>query len=260
MPKDKPVYSYYINGFSFLNKNIELYLIFIAFLFINTLFSLLGKSVVGLILSLLSIIIRTLQFGYQLSLPVFLHQKQKGVKLTYNFILDTTMRTTKRSLIPGMLFGILLLVCFLLYLGIIFAFQKVDTSNINILSQQLKNIIYQPNLYYIIPITIVFSYWVFFSIFFSLEMNSFGDSITKSINYSLKNLIFTLILISIYIVVNFIVRVAIQGLLLENQVELKWWSFLYQSLTSYSSFGLTASALLYYQDHTKTSLQREKTK
>lgn len=251
MPKEKAVYGYFLNGFSFFNKNIEIYLVLVALNLVTTLLPVQAKSIFGLIFLLMSIVVTVFQQGYTMSVPVFLAQKKNGKNLSYKYIRDITLQVTKRLIVPALIFALLFVLYIIAFIIVASAISNGDVEKMKAINQQLQNWIRHPNYLGILPFSLIFSFFSFFSIFFSLKKYGFISSIKKSITFSFKNLRFVILAFLISIVSGYVIRAVVPGTLLESQVGLKWWSFLYQSLSMYPSLVVTASALLYYQDHQK---------
>src|SRR3989344_783908 len=227
MPKEKAVYSYFLNGFSFLNKNIEIYFVLIVLILINTLLPVQDKSIIGLAFLLPSITLTVFQWGYNLSVPIFLVQKKSDKKLSYIYIRDTTVQTTKRLIVPALILAILFTLFIIIFIIVISAISNGDVEKIKTINQQFQNWVQNPIHLGLLPFSFIFALFSFFPIFFSLEKYGFIDSIKKSITFSFKNLRFVVLLLAINIVSGLVIRAIIPGPLIETQIRSKLWSFLY---------------------------------
>lgn len=251
MPQRKAAYHYFIEGFSFLNKNIEIYLLLIVISLASTLLSIHSRSIFGLIFLFIGLFLTAFHWGYLTSVPVFFVQKKNGKKLSYKYILDVSLQVTKRLIVPILILGLLF---FLFIIGFLIVEQTVTNGNVEkmkAINQQLQNMIRQPNYFVIFLSSLIFSFFSFFSIFFSLEKYSFINSIKKSVTFSFKNLQFIILAFLITIVSGYVIRAVIPASLIGTTVGITWFGFFYQGLMLYPSLVVTASALLYYQDYQK---------
>lgn len=221
MPQRKAAYHCFIEGFSFLNKNIEIYVVLIAIGLISTLLSIHSRSIFGLFFSLAALALNVFYWGYIVSVPVFFTQMKNGKHLNYKYIRDITLQTIKRLIVPMLIIGPSFI---LLITSVLFVQSIISNSDVEKMIMTSQNIIKHPN-YLVIFL---------FSFFFSF-----------------KHLRFVVLAFLITIVSDYLIRAVIPVSLIETTVGIKWWGFFYQGLSLYPSLVVTASALLYYQDYQK---------
>lgn len=235
--------NYFINGFSLANRSLEIYLIGIGLSLFGVLAGLLEGNILGKILQLVSFITVFFTFGYQMSVPLLLTHKQESKQLVFKSIWEIVLRNSKRMILPVILFGILFMVLFfaLIILWVVMS----HPSNSKDMVAAMKNFIEQLrnwNPFFII-FGAIFSLFAFTPIYFSIENKGFFASVKRSVSFSFKHLNFMMLLILIgainYTVIT-LIRVPI-----ENRLAL----FVLTAFTQYTGLIISASTLLYYQDH-----------
>lgn len=235
--------TYFKRGFSLANKTLTLYLGLLGLTVISDLISTLSGSdntVVNILSIFISLIIALFYTGFILSLPAFLLFKQQD-KLQAKQIFQTTMRNTKRILLPTIIISVLAVIVLIMIVATTLLSSNPQQS-FEATAQIAKDLIYKWNIY-AFAIYLAMTFFAYTSIYFSIEKQGFWKSLIQSISTSLKNLKFLLVLMLLNAVTYTAPRI-IFGIFNQTTWERTyiWPAFIY-----YVDFILTASVLYYYQ-------------
>lgn len=228
--------NYFSQGFTLANKSFEVYLVTLILIVMSSINAFIPKPPWPEAISTVYFIISTLlYFGFSLSTPVFLREKQHGKALNFRTVFLTTLQNTKRILLPGIVLFIIMIA-----LGIFSMFIIYTSNNKEQIIQSLRSI---GTLNGRDPISLISfaltSFFVFTSFFFSLDNKNLLISIKNSIVTSFKHLSYILIIAVISIISTILVSFI--------PLDKPWLIFLKDSISSYIGFIIIASTLSYYQ-------------
>lgn len=235
----KTLTSYFSAGFALTNKSLDLF-VFLALLSVGNLLPYLWESNTVLFF-LLSIIAFSIYFGFAMSLPVFLTDKQKSKALPPKTLITTTIKNIKRVILPLIVIFILsglfvLLAIFALVLVIISTGGTMTTAQAFLDNPQGLRFIS-------IPLISLLSVFTFSSIYFSLENNGVFSSLKQSLVFSIHHFRFVFIVM----VIEFIT----EGVWAIIQIPsgLSIIAIVQTIVREYVTLFIIASSLLYYQAH-----------
>lgn len=239
--QQRSIVQYFLKGFSLTNQSLDIFfisvLLFLPFLFSNFM----PHTILGKILSALSIVLIFITLGFNLSLPVFLVQRQQKKALDYREIIKVVLKNTKRIILPSISLFILLTILLILSLILTAIFIHPSREEATSFFQNIGEG-WQP-----IFLTIVLiSFLEFTSFFFSLEHNGLLNSIKKSVLVAFNNLYYVSI-VTLFSVISYFITGFIP-------IEPFWGQLARTLLGGYIGFALTASSLFYYQTVIKRSL------
>ena len=247
--KENNIKDYFIQGFSLLNRNIDLYFLALLFTLISFLIQHLYKLhlPIGFIITILSLVITVLSVSYSLTIPYFLSYKQIGKKLDYGFLWRTILHNAKRLILPIIVLTLIAVIAFIVIgIGIIVVVPlhvKNPQDFVRFLTQQG----WIP--WYVLFTTIfavIFSFFTFTSIFFSVENLGIFNAWIKSIAFSFKNIEFVVLIMAISVMADFIT--SFTSLI---PFDRTFTTYLALIPTQYIHLGILASSLLFYQDRKK---------
>ncbi|MDP3724019.1 MAG: hypothetical protein Q8R11_00110 [bacterium] len=233
MNKITSLFSYFSSGFALTNKSFDIYLISLALLLLFELPSLPLDFSLSVVLSLLSTIGLAVNFGFSISIPVFLLQKQQDKPLDLRRVVSVTIQNTKRAILP--LFYLFILgIIFLVFLVI---FLHPTREQAWQFFQDWANSGNKDPRLLILPI--ILSFFVFTSFLFSLEQRGFFRSMKDSVLLSFRNLPYLVLIIIIE---------AVSWSVISFLPSSEFWSqFLRYVISLYISLVIAASTLFYYQ-------------
>lgn len=235
--------NYFSKGFSLANRSLEIYLIGLGLSLIGVFANLLSGSIIGKILQFVSFISLFFTFGYQMSVPLLLTFKQQAKPLEFNNAWNIILRSTKRMILPVILFGILFMVLFFSLL--IWVVVMSHSSNSQEIVASVQNLVIQLRNWN--PLFIIFgsifSFFVFTPIYFSIENKGFFASMKKSISFSFKHSNFIVLLILINAINYTIIT------LIRIPIENPLGQLVLTAITQYIALIISASTLLLYQSH-----------
>ncbi len=243
------VVDYFFRGFSLLNRNIELYLIAFLFTLASFFLQYLNKLPfpLGLIISVIYLIVTVFSLSYTLSIPVLLEYKQQGKSLNYNNLWKIIIQNAKRLIIPVMVLIPIATIAFVIISIIVIKSLNVkNTGEFIKLIYLIYNIQLGWNPIYIIFIsifTIIFSFFIFTSIFFSIENLGIFSAWSQSITFSFKNMRFMGLVIAVALITNSVAKFIISA-----PFDRIFVSYLSLIPAQYVSLALISSSLLYYKD------------
>lgn len=189
--------NYFRDGFVLANKSLEFAFITILFsLFFSYIPQLFGGSLVNIFLNLINVIVVFFSFGFTFSLPLFLLNKQKNKITDWNYIFETTIKNTKRLIIPGILLIVSIFVFTFVVLFSLALMLRGSSIQITQFLDQFGRSLSNWNLFMVI-FTLAESLLIYTPLFFSLESKGLFDSIKKSLLYAFRHFKFTLIIIGI---------------------------------------------------------------
>lgn len=237
---EKTTFSYFLKGFSLANRSLDIFVISLFFLLFGQFSFLFQDLLVRNILQLIDFILLFFNFGFFMSIPVFLLWKQQNKSLNYHVFWSTLTRNTKRMIIPTILYLILIMIVGFSFLFAVAAtIHPANSQQFAVIIQNFTNQLKNWNPLFIINGAIV-SLFVFTSIYFSVENNGFFASAKKSLAMSLKNLNFIVIIILISAT-----TYSISTLL---SIPSNSGSYLISiAISQYVSLVVIASTLYYYQ-------------
>ena len=247
MYRKQSVLNYLSKGFSLANHSLDIYLISVSLLLINSLSLHNLPSPFGIILSILTtFILFFVYFGFNLSIPLFIQEKEKEKALNYHKVYKTVIENTKRIILPAILFLTLFFVAAVALLSTYYLIANSQgTSDKQISSSIVEQLIglligWNPvAIAFSLVSSIIFSFLTFTSIFFSIEDKGIFRSIAQSVVLSSKHLHY----ISIIILVNLITSLIFKLF----PIEQTWGRMLISALSQYVNLIITASSLLYYR-------------
>lgn len=225
---------YFIDGFKFTNKNLDLFLILLSVSFVSMLLPL-SNQFIGNLQKIASFIWLFIYFSFQLSVPVFLLQKQKEQKISYTLILNTTLANTKRIILPSLVFGVILFVLFMgfmIFTTFISPLPKETNPTYNLNFSNRMNL-------FINSIIILLSLFHFTSFYFSLEKKSLFSSLKKSLITTYHHPRYIGIILFIYLahgILMSVIPIQLSNLLIIQIIT-----------TSYMGLITGYASLLYYQ-------------
>lgn len=229
--QQKSIFQYFLKGFSFANQSFDIFIITLFFGSSIYLPDLSGNLQIDLLYGLLFLIL----MGFNLSLPVFLIQKQQKQKLNYGEILKVIVNNTMRLLIPGIILFIILVLLVITSFVLVGLFLQPSNSQVTNFFKNIGQPGPQPIFMLLIaPLTFL----AFTPFFFSLENKNLLISIKQSIQVSFKNLYFIGILMVINIIYYFLISFLPSDF---------WGSVVTTVLAGYTTLFLTTSTLFYYQ-------------
>ncbi len=240
--RQKSMINYFLNGFSLINRSLDIFLISLL-LSLPTLLSIYTQnSFFVKVLQLLGFILFFISTGFMVSLPVFLIQKQQKRALDHRQIVGVTLKNTKRIILPGILLFIFFTILLGLSIVLVVIFLHPSKDQVTIFFQNFGKG-WQP--IFLIPITLI-AFLEFTSFFFSLEHNGLLSSIKKSIVAAFNNLHYTSIVILISII-----SYSLTGFI---PIDTFWGQLARMVLGGYIALVVTASSLFYYQNIIKRAL------
>ncbi len=230
--KNKPLQSYLIAGFSFANKNLDLYLISLSF----SLLSIFIASQKSILVSLITIIITLIGTGYFFTLPLLLVYRKQKKKFAYDFFVFQTLSNTSKLILP---FLLLLIGLIGLSIFTVLFFQLIQPIKIS--SDQIINILFEGKFF---PVVFAFTMPIFIvtSFFFTLEKNSFYVAFLKAIRYNMDNPL----LYGVFFVIGLIPYLLND---LNFNLNIYLLILIGQASNYYVLFILVSSGLLYFQDN-----------
>lgn len=229
--QQKSIFQYFLKGFSLTNQSFDIFIIALFFGSLIYLPDLSENLQVDLLYGLLLLIL----MGFNLSLPVFLLQKQQRQKLNYGEMLQVITNSIKRLLIPAVILFVVFILLFIISAVLVGLFLQPSNSQVTNFFQNIGQPGAQPIfMLLIVPLTFL----AFTPFFFSLENKNLLISIRQSIQVSFKNLYFVGILMVINIIYYFLIR------FLPGDF---WGQAVTTVLAGYTTLFLTASTLFYYQ-------------
>lgn len=240
--QQRSLVQYFLKGFSLTNQSLDIFFISVLLLLPSLFSNFMPHTILGKILSALSIVLICITIGFNLSLPVFLVQKQQKKSLDYREIIKVVLKNTKRIMLPGIALFILLIIFLILSLILTAIFIHPSREETTSFFQNIGEG-WQP--IFLIPVVLI-SFLEFTSFFFSLEHNGLLNSIKKSVLVAFNNLYYMSIVILISAISYFIT-----GFI---PIEPFWGQLARTLLGGYIGFALTASSLFYYQTVIKRSL------
>lgn len=237
----KQVIDSFQKGFSLTNKSWGLFLLALSLPLLSNIFPLLGNSFIGITLQVVGFLSIFIDFGFSVSLPIFLVYKQQGKSLSFGKIVSTTLLNTKRLMLFTILILLFMFIGGLLSLFLIAIFLYGGNFDF------MQNL--PPGLYFwdfmLALIIGLCSFFTFAPIYFSLEKNGVLSSIKKSVSFSFKNLNFIMVLfvisVSTYLVL---------ALFLNNHQNL-YQLFIRNTIYAYELLLISAASLIFYQNLTK---------
>lgn len=238
--KHKDSIQYFRDGFSFVNRNVYLILIGLGMYGILDSIDLLQENASPGPLLLLSLTLEACSIGYFTALPVFFERIRKQQSVAIRMVLSTTMRITIRLILQALPFFFLLLV--ILFLLVLIMSLTGDSDFMQYLPDNATGWFLM-----MLPLLILSSLFVFEPMYFSLERMTLFDSLKRSAIFSVHHLQFTGIIALIYVGQSLILNI--------NNLQLtrggtNWSTILLTAITTYVSYGIMASAWLYYSDNT----------
>ncbi len=232
-------FDYFKKGFFLVNKTGGLLLFGLSLSLLGSLPDFLGDSFLKGTLQVIGFLILFFEIGFAFSLPLFLLGKQEGKSVGFGDILSTSLRNTKRLLLPSILLLIILIV--IAVLSFFLVAQFVYGGNFNFMERSTQGFSAWNFLFtFLIGL---FSFGTFTSIYFSLEKNGLFSSIKKSINLGIKNLDFIMILFVISASIDLVL-----ALFLNNYQSL-WQLFVRHTIYQYEMLLFVAASLIFYQSH-----------
>jgi len=245
--KENNIKDYFIQGFSLLNRNIDLYFLALLFTLISFLIQHLYKLhlPIGFIITILSLVITVLSVSYSLTIPYFLSYKQIGKKLDYGFLWRTILHNAKRLILPIIVLTLIAVIAFIVIVIIVVVqlHVKIPQDFIRFLTQQGWNPWY---VLFTTIFTVIFSFFTFTSIFFSVENLGIFNAWMKSIAFSFKNIGFVVLIMAISVMAGFIT--SFTSLIPFDRTLVTYLALI---PTQYIHLGILASSLLFYQDRKK---------
>lgn len=211
-----------IESFSLANKNLDIYLLGIFILLLQTFIAKFNN-----LLSFLTIFIG---FGFYISIPLFIEDKIKTKVLNLKKVFTTTMKNSRRLIIP-----IILAVCItlLLFFSLMFMLGIQKT-------QDTLSLLAKDNLILGI-LSILSSPFSFTSIYFSIEgigiLKALGESFKISIEHPKS-----LFLIAILSVVSLVLRSLVLSLYADEL-----GNFIFAAITQYFGLLIASYTLLVYR-------------
>lgn len=238
MNKEKSLFNYFSDGFALTNKSLEVYLIALVLTLIALLNSIFPNSPYSGIFSLLLFITTIMSVGFSLSAPVFLLQKHQNKPLALQNMLSTTIKNTRRIILPLILIFILFIVLFIATSVLTAIFLYPTKEQVFQFFQSWDRFSKGWHPIFLIP-SILFSFFVFTPFFFSLEYKGLLVSIKKSVALSFRNLSY-IALVALVSIISY----SVTSLL---PIAETWGLLLRPAITVYLNLVVTASTLFYYQ-------------
>lgn len=232
----KKTFDYFSKGFSLANKSFDLLLIAVSFVLVGQFNLLVHNQVINNFLNFINFILMFFNFGFVLSIPLFLLWKQQNKPLNYTAIWATTLKNTKRSIIPIIFIIFLFLVILVITALILLATGPPTPEQIKAL---IDSLLHKWNPIFFI-LGIILSFFAFTSIYFSIEESGLLTSIKKSITFSFKNLTFIGILIVIYTLIY-----SLSTFMSDSSNN--WIYVIKFIINEYLGLIITASVLYFYQ-------------
>ncbi|OGH48434.1 MAG: hypothetical protein A3G66_01460 [Candidatus Levybacteria bacterium RIFCSPLOWO2_12_FULL_39_17] len=245
--------NYFLKGFYLANRSLDIYLLLVFLTLVAFLPSLLGQSIIGKILQFITIPLFLIQFGFWMSIPSFLVDKQQHKLINYRNLVIITLRNAKRLIVPSIilsiLFGILALLL-IFYAAFSYAKSGGDPSQIIRAIQNLTQSLLRWNpVFFIFPA--LFSFFVFTSIYFSLENKGFFGSVKRSVIFGFKNLNYIAIVFLIYAIFYSISSLFPPTFEVPLSAQTNLGLLIRGILGQYMFLIIVASSLLYYQSKVK---------
>lgn len=235
-------FEYFIQGFTFLNKHLQIYLISILFAVATLFVSMLSGSSLNFIQPIALLIIIVFSLSYNLSVPIFYRDLQEKKNVPSDYIWEIIQKNLKRILIPLLiLFFIAILLVIIIGLLLFSLHIRINGYNaIFIRGLSLGSFIFS------FVASLVTSTLIFTAIFFSIEKFGLLSSLKKSLIFSSKNFNFVVVVFFISFLFNIII--ASLGIFDKNMYI---HAFIRSIISSYLYFGFVASSLFYYQQKQK---------
>lgn len=234
---------YIIKGFILLNKNIEIFLFIIPFVFIHSLDTLLPQFLPSWAKDWI-VLLLILPVIYEFSVPKLLACKLENKALDISYILKTYWANLKRMIIPGSIF----LICIFL-IFILFAMISLPISGETSLEEEFfKKFFSDPsssfNIFGMIFGSLLGALLIFAPTLFSIENNNFFSSLKKSFRYALKKLSYSIFIFIVLYITGFI------HIVIYHSSE-NLGPFISALVYEYVIIGLYIGAFLFYKDNIK---------
>lgn len=232
-----PNIQYFKKGFTLTNKSLAVFLFGLLLSLLNSLTELSLKPFSIEIPWVAGFLISLIEFGFALSVPLYLVKKQEGKSLSLGDFLSTTLISTKRSALPIMF----LMVIFITISVLIFilAAQFIYGGNFDFIHDN-------PQVFGVFNLLLAFfigltSFATFTSIYFSVERNGFFASVKKSVSLSIKNLDFIIILF----IISTFTYLTLSSFL--NNYQNFWQNLVKSIIYQYEGLLIASTSLIFYQ-------------
>lgn len=244
----KTLTSYFSAGFTLANRSLDLFALLALLAVVNLLPYLTEANI--LVFFALSIITFSIYFGFAMSLPVFLTDKQKNKTLTFTTLIATTIKNVKRAILPLIVIFMLSLILFVLLAIFVFSIILSAGGNVTTVSTFLHNNNTQGLRFISVLLLSLFSVFTFSSIYFSLENNGVFSSLKQSVVFSFHHFRFVLIVM--------VIELLTEGVweIVNIPFDLSVVGVARTIVREYVTLFIIASSLLYYQTHKQTDLQK----
>lgn len=250
--------NYLINGFSLTNKALDILLIGVLLSLSAFIPYFLPRSLakISIALMLINFLVVFIDFGFRMSIPVFLVNKQKNKPLKYKYLRNTVLHNAKRMLLPGflliLLMAVIVFVLFVIAIIVLAMNSGGDSKQMISAIQNLPNSIKGWNLASSILAGLL-SFFVFIPIYFSIENYGIVGSMKRSVVFGFKNLNYMSLVILVSVISSYLFGLlpisfddtyGVLGLLTKTV------------LGDYLGLIITASSLLYYQSKVSKKAER----
>lgn len=223
--------NYLSKGIQLTNKSIDILLIGVVISLFTMFPSFYTDLTVNSLLLIISLILVFLQIGYFMTTPIFLVEKQHEKILTIQHLWTITLQSTKRLILP-----IILFIFFVIILTFVIA-SIIVVNGTNSIERYINSLQGLNPIAFIL--TSIFSFFIFTSIYFSIEKKGVFGSMKNSIIFSFENIKFIILVI----VINSLTYIILGNIPTKNEFVL----VLSTILEMYISFIVTATALVFYQ-------------